>query len=275
MRRIRFVGLTDDGAHLVTQIEGGGDCFLLPIDDRVRAALRGERIQGQVTLSLDAPLRPKDIQARVRAGQSPEQVAAESGQSVERVLRFAYPVLAERGRVVSEARRAPARRGSIAPSLSDVVDSRLSARGVDPESVTWDSWRREDGTWMVAARWRSGETERSATWTFDLAAKIPTPDDDMSMHLCGEDDRPFVGRLTPVTPLAAAAAQAAATGEHETEPIPTLAELVPGRGGAAARMKPIRTERESAASTPDTDHRRARVPSWEDILLGGPRRVRE
>jgi hypothetical protein len=269
MRRLRFVGLTDDGAHLVTQVEGGGDCFLLPIDDRVRAALRGERTQGQVTLSLDAPLRPKDIQARIRAGQSPEQVAAESGQSVERVMRFAYPVLAERGRVVAEARRATVRREAAAPTLGEVVDRRLSARGVDPDSVSWDSWRRDDGTWMVMARWRSADADRCATWMFDLAGKIPAAEDDMAMHLSAEDDRPFAGRLTPVTPLAAAA-HAAANGENATEPIPSLAELAPGRGKAGSLPKPTRPDRDA-----DGDGRRARVPSWDEILLGGPRRVRE
>jgi hypothetical protein len=277
MRRLRFIGLAEDSAHIVIQTDDGSEGFLLPIDDELRATVRGTRGQGQPALTPDTPLRPRDIQARVRAGCSAEQVAAESGQSVERVLRFAYPVLAERSRVVAEARRARVRREPTSASLAEVVDERLAARGVDPDAVAWDSWRREDGTWIIEARWRSADAERTATWMFDLAGKLLAAEDDLAQHLTG-DDRAFAGRLTPVTPLAAAA-RAAAGGEHGPEPIPPLADLVPSRPagdrGGTDRGDPTPAH-EAADEGEPVDRRQVRVPSWEEILLGGaPRRPRD
>lgn len=284
MRRLRFIGLAEDGTHLVIQTKDGKEGFLLPLDERLRATIRGERSEDRLTITLDTPLRPRDIQARVRAGHSAEQVAAESGQSVERVLRFAYPVLAERSRVVAEARRAKTYREPSAPSLAEVVDQRLAARGVDPDAVSWDSWRREDGTWIVEARWRSADTERTATWMFDLAGKILAAEDDLAQHLSGEHDRAFAGRLTPVTPLAAAA-RAVASGEHATEPIPPLADLVPSRHTPPRPLAPEPDPdpepsggdqaRDAADERDGVDRRQARVPSWDEILLGGRRRPRD
>ncbi len=260
MRRLRFVGLAEDGAHLVVSADGD-DCYLLPIDDALRGAVRGSSGQRQLSLPLVTPLTPREIQSRVRAGSTPEQVAAESGMSIDRVMRFAYPVLAERVQVVQQARRARVRRDPAAPTLAELVDGRLEARGVDPEAVTWDSHKREDGTWLVVARWRSAERDRTATWMFELTTKALVAEDDLAQHLTGEEDRPFSGRLTPVTPLAAAA-RAAANGEHATEPIPSVAELVPHRQDPPAT---------SADAADEQSERRVRVPSWDEILLG-PRR---
>ena len=48
-------------------------------------------------------LRPKEIQARIRAGASVEQVAAAAGVDIERVEGFAHPVLLERSRAAELA----------------------------------------------------------------------------------------------------------------------------------------------------------------------------
>ena len=115
-----------------------------------------------------------------------------------------------------------------------------------------------------ARRWHSAERDRTATWMYELSTKVLVAEDDMAQHLTGEEDRPFTGRLTPVTPLAAAA-RAAANGEHATEPIPSVADLVPTRHdpppGTAA-----------AGTAQAGQERRTRVPSWDEILLG-PRRT--
>ncbi|HSV65171.1 MAG TPA: septation protein SepH [Mycobacteriales bacterium] len=269
MRKLRFVGLAEDGVHVVARADDGTEDFLLPLDDALRVAVGGGPARGRPVPAAETPMRPKDIQARVRAGYSPEQVAAESGQPVERVLRFAHPVLAERSQVVTEARKARVRRDVGAPSLAEVVDERLAARGVDPEAVAWDSWKREDGTWMVVARWRSADTDRAATWMFDLPGKILAAEDDLAQHLTGEEDRPFAGRLTPVTPLAAAA-RAVAGGEGATEPIPPLAALV----RPAGTDPPAEDDAEDGedGDREEGSIRRVRVPSWDEILLGAPRR---
>ena len=101
MRTLRLVALSDDGKSLVLAAEGSdgaeGERFELPIDDRVRAAARGDaRRLTQIDVDAGVELPPRVIQARIRAGETPEQVAASSGTRVERIMRFAHPVIQER-----------------------------------------------------------------------------------------------------------------------------------------------------------------------------------
>ncbi len=108
MRPVRFVALSEDGQALVLADEVGR-LLALPLDERISTALHAEPGSGPATLSVagtgnePAPsLSPRDIQARIRAGETPEQVAAASGTRVERIMRFAHPVLQERARVAEQ-----------------------------------------------------------------------------------------------------------------------------------------------------------------------------
>ena len=109
MRELRVVGLDVDGKHIICESVCGdderADMFRLRIDDRLRGAVRGEGSRvGQTTIDLGGTmLRPKDIQSRIRAGASVEQVAAAAGVDVSRVERFAHPVLLERSRAAELA----------------------------------------------------------------------------------------------------------------------------------------------------------------------------
>ncbi|PRC61165.1 DUF3071 domain-containing protein, partial [Mycobacterium sp. ITM-2017-0098] len=69
------------------------------------AALRGDQaISNQMAIDVEVNmLRPKDIQSKIRAGASVEQVAAASGADIARVERFAHPVLLERARAAELA----------------------------------------------------------------------------------------------------------------------------------------------------------------------------
>src|SRR6478735_12289429 len=105
MRNLRLVGLSADGRQVVLVDDTGAE-FATPADDRLRAALRGDRARlGQLEIQMESALRPRDIQARIRAGESPEAVAAIAQMPMERVMAFAGPVLAERDHIASLAQR--------------------------------------------------------------------------------------------------------------------------------------------------------------------------
>ena len=164
MRTLRLVALSDDGKSLILSAEGadtdGGERFLLPIDDRVRAAATGDaRRLTQIDVDRGTELPPRIIQARIRAGETPEQVAAASGTRVERIMRFAHPVLQERARVAEQARDARVRLSEGAPTvaLARFMTDRLRLLDTDADTVDWDAHRTDDGTWQVTATWRSGE----------------------------------------------------------------------------------------------------------------------
>jgi hypothetical protein len=188
-RDLTLVGLTEDGRKLVL-VSDSGEEFTLAADARLRAALRGEHARlGQLEITMESALRPRDIQARIRGGESPESVAAVAQTTLDRIMAYATPVLAERAHIADQAQRASVRRRSSespARVLRDAVAERLAARNVDPESVEWDAWRREDGRWTLVADYHSGESPRHAEFVFDAPGRYVVAEDDEARWLVGE-----------------------------------------------------------------------------------------
>lgn len=189
MRTLRLVALSDDGRSLVLAADvpdsiDNGERFHLPIDDRLKAAVRGDaQRMGQIELDQGNVLPPRVIQARIRAGETPEQVAHASGTSVERVMRFAHPVLQERERVAEQAQNARVRLSEGTPSvpLEQFMSDRLRLLGADLDAVRWDAHRTEDGTWQVRAAWRAGHKSGTTKWSYDTTTRTVTPVDATTM----------------------------------------------------------------------------------------------
>jgi hypothetical protein len=175
--------------------------FTVDVDDRLRAALSGETTEpggdqarlGQLETQMQSTLRPRDIQARIRAGETPESVAQVAGTSVDKVMPYAAPVLAERAHVAQRAQRASIRRRpveggvtSTARTLGDAVDSHLRARNVDPDTVAWDAWRREDGRWTLTGSYTTTGRVGAAHFSFDAPGNYVVADDDDAHWLLGE-----------------------------------------------------------------------------------------
>ena len=187
MQDLRLVGVHDDGEHVVLVGSDGGR-YRLRVDEALRAAVRRDRARlAQLQIQTGAQLRPRDIQARIRAGESAEEIAASAEVTLEHVRRYEGPVLAERAHVAGLARRAPFGRGSAADSLDEVVVARLSARAVDPDGARWDSWREEDGAWTVQVEFVAGGRGRVARWAFDPGSRSLTARDDEARWLSEEE----------------------------------------------------------------------------------------
>jgi hypothetical protein len=187
MQDLRLVGVHDDGEHVVL-VATDGSRYRLRVDEALRAAVRRDRARlGQLQIQMEAQLRPRDIQARIRAGESAEEVALAGGLTLEHVRRYEGPVLAERSHVAGLARRTPYGRSGTAGTLDDVVVSRLTARAVDPEGARWDAWRAEDGSWVVQCEFVAGGRGRVARWGFDPAARALNAHDDEARWLSEEE----------------------------------------------------------------------------------------
>ncbi|MGN6129419.1 MAG: septation protein SepH [Nocardioidaceae bacterium] len=187
---LTVVGLTKDSTKLVL-VSDTGEEFTLPVDHRLRSALRGEGTRiGQLEITMESTLRPRDIQARIRSGESPESVAAAAQTTLDRIMGYATPVLAERAHIAERAQRASVRRRSgegPARLLGDAVAERLRARNVDPDSVEWDAWRREDGRWTLVAEFRATpDGTGRAEFVFDAPGRYVVPEDDEARRLVGE-----------------------------------------------------------------------------------------
>uniref|UniRef100_A0AAU2V1M2 Septation protein SepH n=1 Tax=Streptomyces sp. NBC_00003 TaxID=2903608 RepID=A0AAU2V1M2_9ACTN len=190
MPELRVVAVSNDGTRLVLKAADSTE-YTLPIDERLRAAVRNDRARlGQIEIEVESHLRPRDIQARIRAGASAEEVAQLAGIPVDRVRRFEGPVLAERAFMAERARKTPVRRPgeNTGPQLGEAVQERLLLRGADKDSVQWDSWRRDDGTWEVLLVYLVAGEPHSASWTYDPPRRLVQAVDDEARSLIGESD---------------------------------------------------------------------------------------
>ncbi len=188
MRPVRFVALSEDGQALVLADELGR-LLGLPLDDRVHTAVHGDGADTDGTSTsvaerrANVSLSPRDIQMRIRTGESAEDIAKGAGVPVDKVLRYAGPVLQERAMLAQAARRARLATSDRGARMSEVVDVKLAQHGVDTASVSWDAYRREDGSWRVTASWSSGKSTAEACWELDRARQNVTPHDEMAQFL--------------------------------------------------------------------------------------------
>jgi hypothetical protein len=246
MRELRAVGLDADGKSIICEVDNPAERFKLVADDRLRAALDGEPAQPeqpQLDIEVTNMLSPKEIQARIRAGASVEQVAAASGSDINRIRRFANPVLLERFRAAELATAAHPllADGPSVLTLLETVTGSLMARGLQADRLSWDAWRNEDGRWTVQLTWKAGRSDNRAHFRFSPGAHGGTVSaiDDAASELIDPD---FKAPLRPLAPVARIAFEAV------DEP-----------------AKPETPESQQPASS-----RRGKpaVPAWEDVLLG-------
>jgi hypothetical protein len=312
MQELRLVAVSEDGSYAVLAVPGRGGRFSLPVDDRLRTVARGQFSRlAQYEIEVENPLRPKEIQDRIRAGETADEIADAAGLPIERVRRFEGPVLAERAYRAQEAQRATVRSpgdSGPGPRLGDVVAERLAECGTSPDDAQWDSRKRADGNWQVQLMFLTGNRPQMAEWVFDPRRRHATPADDNAARLClSGSDRP-AGRLggedtatATVTPIArrlGSLTSHAAETRAEPERQPARAAQAASAGAAASGAPAAQAGRKDAAAgrkdaatggdqppeataSPARERpvrkaaggrtRRASVPSWDEIMLGNAR----
>ncbi|HLK02251.1 MAG TPA: septation protein SepH, partial [Streptosporangiaceae bacterium] len=194
MQELRFVAVSEDGRYAVLAVPGRSARFTLPIDERLRAVALGQTSRlAQYEIEVESPLRPKEIQARIRAGETVEEIADSAGIPVERVRWFEGPVLAERAYVAEQAQASSVRRpgdSTPGPRLGDITAGRLTAVGADPENVQWDARKRGDGNWQVSLTFTSGGRLHVVEWLFDPRRRHVIPTDDNAARMSLPDMEP-------------------------------------------------------------------------------------
>ena len=272
MRDMEFVGVSEDGSSVVLRSPWGED-FRVDIDDRLQSAVRTDRSRvGSIDPSLEASIRPAEIQARLRAGETAEDIAEDAGMPIERVRRYELPILAERAFVAEQARDTVVRREND-ETLGALVVRRLSERGESPSELSWDSYRREDARWQIVATTStttasfafepSGRTIIAADDAGRLLLNVETPRlvtvderDDVDQLIDWVSDNAAPERRDTV-PIARRPIAVVPDPEPEpVEPEPVVAEVI------------IDVEPPTAPTPAKGRSRRASVPSWDEILFG-------
>ncbi len=301
MAHLTLTGVSDDGKRLLLVSDKGVE-FTLDITPSLRAALSGDTSRiGQLEIQMDSALRPRDIQARIRAGETPEAVAEAAQTTVDKIMTYAGPVLAEREHVAERAqrssvRRAPGESAGGARTLGDAVAAHLRSGNVDPATVAWDAWRREDGRWSLTAQFESSERRGTAEFTYDAPGNYVVLDNDDARWLVGE----VVAGSAPARDdlEQARLRRLSAVPEDELplgdDAIEMVSQDEPASLGAEAPVEAylddspasddpgLREEAAEAAAQDDEDsddqparrqvqkkRGRASVPSWDEIMFGG------
>ncbi|WP_019200786.1 septation protein SepH [Tsukamurella sp. 1534] len=253
MQELRVVGLDDDGTSVVC--EGPAGRFRLPIDDTLKAAVSGELGRAgegtQTELELGSDLSPRDIQARIRAGATVDEIVDLTGAPAHRIKRFAGPVLLERSRAAEMSQLAHPVRGDgpMQANLADVVRSALAERG-HSDTTEWDAFKGADNRWVVRIGWSVGKSSNQAHFRFAPGAHGGTamPVDDIARELLDPDARRALRSI-----------------ERTVDEEPILEEPLRAVGDDSARGPQSAPEAPHAAQH---GRKHPEMPSWEDVLLG-------
>lgn len=197
MQDLTPVGLSEDGKRLIMLSTRGVE-FAVPVDEKFHEALRGSVEEaaptpaptGQLEITMESTLRPRDIQSRIRSGDSAEAVAAIAHTSVDKIMIYAGPVLAERAHIAQSAQLASIRRkvseAHAARTLGEAAAPYFRSVGTHPDDVEWDAWRRDDGRWTVVAVYGADSAPQRAEFTYDVPGRYVVADNDEARLLTGE-----------------------------------------------------------------------------------------
>ncbi|TFH52975.1 DUF3071 domain-containing protein [Actinomyces viscosus] len=216
MVELELLGANGD---TIVMTDEDGERYSIVVDDALRAAVRRDR--GAIvpptgtTSEGPAPLRPRQLQAYMRAGATAAEVAISTGMDVEHVRRFEGPVLAERQWAVSQAQSCRIGWEKDSPLLGELVVDRLATRGVDPSSLEWDALREGRDPWLIMVTFVQSAEEKQARWSLDLTARAVHALDDEARWLTeagAGSKRPAVFDQDSKAPGASATAPSAHSG---------------------------------------------------------------
>ena len=252
MTDLRFTGKTPDGV-LLTLADSDGNEFTLRVSDSLRASVNQQRLSS-VPDESENILSVKDIQRRLRHGESAQDIARDSGTSIEKIERFAGPILQERSFIIDKAHAVILRRnpGEEPESLFEVVLSRLEPRDISEEDLAWNAWRHHDATWSLSLSYPNSDGHGDAIWEYDPSRRCVTAQDENARWMMG--DAPGVTKIAERTRPESGLIY---TDESAPEPI----------RNEPPRLVALREEPDESALR-DGVVGRAKVPSWDEIMFG-------
>ena len=268
MTELRLDGKSEDGSHL-SLVDTDGNNYSLRISDTLRATVNQPRLTSVPAMDAVETISVKEIQRRLRAGDSFEQIAREGQTTVDKVERFSGPIMQEREYILENARNLIMRKDihRIDLTFREVVLAKLAARGVDTDEVSWNTWRQPDGTWHIELHYPNRDGNGIATWNFDLSRRALDASDDNGAWLIDEE-APVRAPSTAI--IYSEPSHPSRLEEVAPEPeIVRIADLLnaPEEKAETPRLAVIR-ETPSAADSQDGITARAKVPSWDEIMFG-------
>ncbi len=277
MTELRLDGRTDDGLYLSLR-DQEGEQYSVRISDTLRATVNQQRLNS-VPDNEEPSISIKEIQRLLRTGQTSEQISREYNVSIEKIERFAGPILSERIYIIDQAQEIVVRKeiDRDPVTLIQTITSRLAPRGIDASTLSWDTWRLENGTWTVELHYPQTGGVGVAQWSFDPLLRSLTSMDENARWMMGDEPAPRqLSKPGLVTTESTHPSERRSPENHGVSTIDKdrfneyedlesfenekISPLVP-------RLAVIREEPDDEASR-DGITARAKVPSWDEIMFG-------
>lgn len=284
MKDLRTVGRSSDGES-IELLDLDGNSYLLRVTDHLKSLINQPRLSAVVSEDdvREESISIREIQARLRAGESMESIADRGGVSIEKVERFSAPILQERSYIISLAQKVSIRKGE--PSLLEVVAERLVPRGVEIKATSWNTFRNDDGSWHLTLLYPTRDGEGSASWTFDQVKRSIKSFDDGARWMFGEEPiqhrtdstirslRPESEAATPPR-LISIRSNPIESSESSAEVEELFAhESIEDEKSADEEIEEIFDDQLAVDEIPsdarrDGVTRKISIPSWDDIMFG-------
>ena len=221
----QFDHVTGEGALVFSTDHG---YFTVELNDALeRAILEAKQLRAEQhddkPMHQQSTLPISQIQALIRAGADPDQVARKYALNGALVRRFAAPVESEKNYAIEQFLRVRAPKESRVRTLAELIERTLVAARIPRESVQWKATRRGLEPWRIIASFQSAGHPIHAEWSWNMHDNTVVCINNAARKLIGEAD---------TTPAVGIGDQDAALNEA----LPNAANL-PGDSARSARIE--------------------------------------
>jgi hypothetical protein len=255
---LRLTGRSADGSELEL-VDLDGNQYNLRISDTLRAYVNQPRLSAVSDIEEAVTTSVKEVQARLRAGETIDAISRTTDWSIEKIENYAGPILQERAFIISQALATQIRREPHAPYLETAVANQLAPRGVDMNSVEWNTFRKPDGNWNLTLYYpiRDGapnEAKGEAVWIFNLGRRALSAHDDGARWIGGEAKVKQPVQTYGNIP------------QTEAPRLVSIKEdVAPYSPTKLASVEEVDVDDEAKR---DGVTKRIKIPSWDDIMFG-------
>lgn len=284
-RDLRTVGRNEAGDSLELH-DLDGNVFMVRINDHLKSLVNqsAPSILRSVESDGNGEISIKEMQARLRAGESMESISRTGNVSLEKIERYSHPILQERSYIISLAQKCELKNSKV--TLLESITEKLVPRGVEMKLCEWNAYRNEDGTWQVLLHYPTRDGQGSAEWRFESVKRTITSDDDGARWILDEEPAPREAVVRPIRSEEAPPRLISIRSTPTTAPVDildqddqydldenserdltgvrsTFNDLDEDDGDELALDMDIPSDAKRDGVT-----RRVSIPSWDDIMFG-------
>lgn len=156
------------------------------MDDQVTGGSAHKTAADSTERIFSPKLTPREIQQRIRNGESIESLAHQAGTTIEYVARFAAPIQDEMNHLMGIALSTPvitAKQESSTPqTFSEVLEDRI--RIVYDSEPVWSIWKDLiTGKWVLQLRFVADGEQLDARWHYEQRRMYLTPENRVAVNL--------------------------------------------------------------------------------------------